>query len=137
MKTFYTERDIEDMAAAGATEIRIDDSVVLTDVARDRARYLGLHIREDAGDLYLWPSGDSLRASPSSHKKAPEEGRPSPKSAPLDPESEKAVDLETGPVSTTESGSEKSPLSEKIDTLDPETLERIRAAVKELLPLIL
>lgn len=45
MKTFYTERDISDMHAAGITEIEIDDDVVLTDLARDRAIALGLKMK--------------------------------------------------------------------------------------------
>ncbi len=45
MKTFYTERDIEDMHAAGVTEIEIDDDVVLTDLAREKAIVLGLHMK--------------------------------------------------------------------------------------------
>lgn len=43
-KTFYTERDIEDMAARGVTAIDIDDNVVLTDLARDKAIGLGLRL---------------------------------------------------------------------------------------------
>lgn len=45
MKTFYTERDITDMHAAGVTEIEIDDDVVLTDLARDKAIGLGLKMK--------------------------------------------------------------------------------------------
>jgi hypothetical protein len=42
MKTFYTERDISDMHANGVTEIEIDDDVVLTELAREKAIALGL-----------------------------------------------------------------------------------------------
>jgi hypothetical protein len=45
MKTFYTERDIADMHAAGVTEIEIDDDVVLTDLAREKAIVLGLKMK--------------------------------------------------------------------------------------------
>lgn len=45
MKTFYTERDISDMHAQGVTEIEIDDDVVLTDLARDKAIALGLKMK--------------------------------------------------------------------------------------------
>jgi hypothetical protein len=45
MKTFYTERDISEMHANGVTEIEIDDDVVLTDLARDRAIALGLKMK--------------------------------------------------------------------------------------------
>jgi hypothetical protein len=45
MKTFYTERDIADMHATGVTEIEIDDDVVLTDLAREKAIALGLKMK--------------------------------------------------------------------------------------------
>ncbi|GIK40154.1 MAG: hypothetical protein BroJett011_39870 [Chloroflexota bacterium] len=45
MKTFYTERDISDMHANGVTEIEIDDDVVMTDLARERAIALGLKMK--------------------------------------------------------------------------------------------
>jgi len=138
-KTFYTEDDIEDMAAAGATEIQIDDSVVLTDVARDKARKLGLCIREVAGGHVSEPDGRSLREASSNDKEIPEGGIPYQKSVPSDPVSEKAGDLETELLSVAERVSESSsiPEKEKIKALNPEKLERIRAALKELLLLIL
>jgi hypothetical protein len=36
-KTFYTERDIEDMAKRGVTTLVVNDDVVLTDLARECA----------------------------------------------------------------------------------------------------
>ncbi|MCB0155788.1 MAG: hypothetical protein KDF65_13400 [Anaerolineae bacterium] len=45
MKTFYTERDIVDLHAAGVTEIKIDSEVVLTDLAREKAEAFGLQLR--------------------------------------------------------------------------------------------
>ena len=36
-KIFYTERDIDDMKARGATSIDITDNVVITDLALERA----------------------------------------------------------------------------------------------------
>lgn len=45
MKTFYTERDISDMHANGVTEIEIDDDVVLTELAREKAIALGLKMK--------------------------------------------------------------------------------------------
>ncbi len=45
MKTFYTERDIEDMHAQGITEIEVDDDVVLTDLAKDKAISLGIKMK--------------------------------------------------------------------------------------------
>jgi len=43
-KTFYTERDIEDLAARGVISLVEDDNVVLTDLARDKAMRLGIEI---------------------------------------------------------------------------------------------
>jgi len=43
-KTFYTERDIEDLAKRGVISLVEDDDVVLTDMARDKARRLGVEI---------------------------------------------------------------------------------------------
>ena len=43
-KTFYTERDIEDLARQGVAALEIDDDVVLTDLARDRAMRLGVEL---------------------------------------------------------------------------------------------
>ena len=45
-KTFYTERDIEDLAAQGAQSLPVDENTVLTELARERARKLGIEIVE-------------------------------------------------------------------------------------------
>jgi hypothetical protein len=41
-KTFYTERDIDDMHARGVTGIDITDDIVLTDLARERMFKYGM-----------------------------------------------------------------------------------------------
>ena len=47
-KTFYTERDIEDMANRGVTSLAVDDDVVLTDLAREMALKRGVKlVRKD------------------------------------------------------------------------------------------
>jgi hypothetical protein len=43
-KTFITERDIEDMARQGRTELSLDDSTVLTDLAYEKAGRLGVKL---------------------------------------------------------------------------------------------
>jgi hypothetical protein len=43
-KTFYTERDIEDLSKRGVISLVEDDDVVLTDLARDKAMRLGVEI---------------------------------------------------------------------------------------------
>ncbi len=43
-KVFYTERDIEDLARQGVTSLTVTDDVVVTDLAREKARRLGLQL---------------------------------------------------------------------------------------------
>jgi hypothetical protein len=43
-KTFITERDIEDMARRGTLELALDDSIVLTDLAYEKANRLGVKL---------------------------------------------------------------------------------------------
>ena len=55
MKTFYSAEDIENFAEQGQREIRVDDNVVLTDLAKQTAHMLGIRITEK-------PSGASSAA---------------------------------------------------------------------------
>jgi hypothetical protein len=41
-KTFYTERDIEDLARQGVHSLTVNDEVVLTELAVERAERLGI-----------------------------------------------------------------------------------------------
>ncbi|MCC7162581.1 MAG: hypothetical protein IT331_08810 [Anaerolineae bacterium] len=41
-RTFFTERDIEELAKRGVTEIPVDDSVYITDSARELMDKLGI-----------------------------------------------------------------------------------------------
>lgn len=43
-KTFYTERDIIDLADRGVTSIEVNDDVVVTDMARDLALQRGIRL---------------------------------------------------------------------------------------------
>ena len=43
-KTFYTERDIIDMAERGVTLLDLNDNIVLTDLAREEAHKRGLRL---------------------------------------------------------------------------------------------
>lgn len=43
-KVFYTERDIEDLAARGILSLALNDDVVVTDQARERAHRLGVQL---------------------------------------------------------------------------------------------
>jgi hypothetical protein len=48
-KTFYTERDIEDLARRGVQSLTLDDSVVLTDLAFEKAQSLGIRLVQEKG----------------------------------------------------------------------------------------
>lgn len=63
-KTFYTRRDIEDLAARGVTVLHADDAVVVTPEAREAAGRLGLTILYDttAPGAGSAPAGEALRA---------------------------------------------------------------------------
>jgi hypothetical protein len=43
-KTFYTERDIEDLHQRGVMVLDVDDSVVITDLGREKALALGIRL---------------------------------------------------------------------------------------------
>jgi hypothetical protein len=45
-KTFYTERDIEDLSRQGVTSLVIGENDVVTDAAREKARKLGVELTE-------------------------------------------------------------------------------------------
>jgi hypothetical protein len=44
-KIFYTERDIDDLKARGVDHIEVNDNVVMTDLAVERAMKHGIKIR--------------------------------------------------------------------------------------------
>ena len=71
MKQFYTVRDIEDMHAAGVVEIETHDDVVLTDVAREKAIALGMHLKPVA-------TTDDARQGPGLPRMAAAAGKPNP-----------------------------------------------------------
>ena len=66
MKTFYSAQDIEDLVAQGQRQLVVDESVVLTDLARHAAQQLGLSL--------VYPGQSSPRATapaPSAPRSAP------------------------------------------------------------------
>jgi hypothetical protein len=46
-KVFYTEKDIEDMVKRGALSLELNDNVVLTDLAYEKANRLGMKLLRD------------------------------------------------------------------------------------------
>ena len=49
-KTFYTEKDIEDMVKRGIFSLEVSDQVVLTDLAYEKANRLGMRLVRGAPD---------------------------------------------------------------------------------------
>ena len=49
-KVFYTGKDIEDMVKRGTMSLEVGDNVVLTDLAFEKARQLGLQLRRNQPD---------------------------------------------------------------------------------------
>lgn len=47
-KTFYTEHDIDDLVKQGVKSLIVDDDVVLTDLAYEKARRLGLELLRES-----------------------------------------------------------------------------------------
>jgi len=49
-KQFYTEKDVEDMFKGGIMSLEVNDSVVLTELAYEKAKSLGLKLVHDKPD---------------------------------------------------------------------------------------
>lgn len=49
-KEFYTEKEIEDMFKGGAMSLEINDNVVLTELAYEKARRIGMKLLRDKPD---------------------------------------------------------------------------------------
>jgi hypothetical protein len=78
-KTFYTERDIEDLARRGVISLLEDDDVVLTDIAREKAMRLGIEIVHKYDQPPSAPQRPYITAmvSPSATKPGSEASSPS------------------------------------------------------------
>lgn len=96
-KTFYTERDIEDLASQGVNSLLVDENVVLTDLARDRARRLGIELlKESDSRPSSAPKRPYLSAQPSPSKTLPSEKSISDTSAELEERVHAAVKSRLG-----------------------------------------
>lgn len=73
-KEFYTERDIEDMVKRGILSLEINDNVVLTDLAYEKANRLGMKLVRD--------KPENPPAAPVRPYLASQQPRPAPHSAP-------------------------------------------------------
>lgn len=77
-KTFYTERDIEDLAKQGVTAIQVDDDIVITDLGRDKARKLGVELVREHDKPAAPERPHIAKESPSSSTAAPAPSNSSP-----------------------------------------------------------
>lgn len=57
-KVFYTEKDIEDLVRRGILSLEVNDNVVLTDLAYEKANRLGLKLVRDKPEC---PPGAPMR----------------------------------------------------------------------------
>ena len=81
-KTFYTEWDIEGLSKRGVISLVVDDDVVLTDLARDKAMRLGIElVREKPPSAPERPYLSEL-TSPSASQPAQEPSTASAQAAP-------------------------------------------------------
>ncbi|HUF37705.1 MAG TPA: hypothetical protein VMN57_04220 [Anaerolineales bacterium] len=79
-KTFYTERDIEDLAARGVMTLLVNDDVVLTELAREKAERLGVKLAREDKTAPTAPSAPyPSPESPSSPEKPKPAGAPAGK----------------------------------------------------------
>ena len=75
-KKFYTERDIEDMAARGILSLEVDDNTVLTELAFEKASRLGVaivqpHQLPPSAPVRPYLSSQIVEAKPCCHDKTP------------------------------------------------------------------
>lgn len=78
-KQFYTEKDIEDLFQGGTRSLQVTDDVVLTELAYEKARRLGVQLISDRADS---PPAAPVRPYLSDGLSAP---RPKPPPAPASP----------------------------------------------------
>src|SRR5512133_871467 len=74
-KAFFTERDIEDMANRGIMSLDVNDNVVLTDQAYEKAKSLGMQLVRNRMDT---PPAAPVRPYLSQMPQAPRQSLPGP-----------------------------------------------------------
>lgn len=83
-KQFYTEKDIEDLVRRGMKSLQVTDDVVLTELAYEKAKLLGLQLIRDGADNppaapvrpYLSDGGTPVHARPKVAPVAPSSSQP-------------------------------------------------------------
>ncbi|HJS29997.1 MAG TPA: hypothetical protein VJ768_10270 [Anaerolineales bacterium] len=69
-KTFYTDRDIEDLARQGVSTLEVNEDVYLTDLAREKADRLGVRLVREHDGPSAAPVRPYLSEASSAAKKA-------------------------------------------------------------------
>jgi len=97
-KIFYTERDVEDLYSSGVTTLVVNDDVVVTDLAREKAHKLGVELLKEHDQ----PSSAPIRpyitksVSPSAAPSLPKTPLPKPAQLELDERVYQAVQKQVG-----------------------------------------
>jgi hypothetical protein len=71
MKTFYSAEDIENFAEQGRLEIRINENIILTDLAKQTAHMLGMRLMEESSGPSSAPPSPR---QPQPHRQVPVTG---------------------------------------------------------------
>lgn len=97
-KIFYTERDIEDLYHNGVTTLVVNDDVVVTDLAREKARKLGLELLKENDQPSSAPIRPYITKDVSPSAAPPLAQAPAPVPTPADLESRvfQAVQAQVG-----------------------------------------
>ena len=75
-KTFYTEKDIEELFKSGTKSLRVNDEVSLTDLAYEKAKRLGLQLVFEDVDLPPIAPIRPYLSNGSTHTSAPLPAKP-------------------------------------------------------------
>ncbi len=100
-KQFYTEKDIEDLFRKGTRSLRVDSDVVLTELAFEKAKSLGLQLVTDQAETppaapvrpYLSEMPSASQAKPKAAPVVAAEAQPAPAHASTAPHSERDVQV--------------------------------------------
>ena len=75
-KTFYTEKDIEELFKSGTKSLQVNDNVSLTDLAYEKAKRLGMQLLFDDVDLPPIAPIRPYLSSESHHSSTPINAKP-------------------------------------------------------------
>lgn len=115
-KTFYTEHDIEDMFHGGKTSLAVNDDVVLTDLAYEKARSLGVTLVREQDEVPCAPVRPYIAMTPKITASYPAK----------EAMTEKSIGLPSHPTGRTELHDRiRNAVFSQIGNVDAELLDRI------------